>query len=505
MSVSQIPPGAIEHLSAGEATVSVSNSFAFSKSSRNMRDGEKLLKFGNGNHFFENPWVAGDQSTRGRDGLGPYFNSNACQNCHFNDGRGNAGYAEPDSGELSYDFASLLIRVARSENIDATQQDLIDQSKLVNIGDSLVGRQLQQRAVNYVDTFTSEKPQVIQVQHEVDLAVSYTSKVETFADGFTVRLRIPKWHITNLLGEFDSNNIFSARLSPPMIGLGLLELIDSNDLLAREDMDDTNQDGISGRTNQVWSAESNRVVIGRFGWKAGQASLLEQSAGAFAEDMGLTSRFHQNENCLQQQDCLQAPSGTANTTNDYPDNPDHPYEVIDKTLDDIVFYTHHLAVPKRRNAYADSIQRGKELFMDLGCESCHTQSYVTGVDPDYPELSQQTIFPYTDLLLHNMGEDLADFTHMGQPFNDCKNVHGTPSAPRIEYQATVCEWRTPPLWGLGLSKVVNKKATFLHDGRAETILEAILWHGGEAEQSKQSVLQLNQQQRDDLLAFLNDL
>lgn len=283
----------------------------------------------------------------------------------------------------------------------------------------------------------------------------------------------------------------SARVAPPMIGLGLLSLIDEQLIISREDINDTNNDGISGKVNRVWSLDQEHTSAGRFGWKAGQPSLLEQSAGAFVNDMGLTNKLHQTENCLShQEDCLAAPNGNGDSTNDY------PYEVSDKILESIDFYSHHLSVPQRRNAYDDDVQRGKTVFMELGCQGCHVEQYTTQYSAEHPELSEQKIFPYTDLLLHDMGEALADFTQSGEPVGE---------EVLAEFQATAREWRTPPLWGLGRAKTVDPEATFLHDGRARTIMEAVLWHGGEAEPVKQKVLELTAQERDDLLAFLNDL
>jgi CxxC motif-containing protein (DUF1111 family) len=350
---------------------------------------------------------------------------------------------------------------------------------------------------------------VVNVLNEAELAVSYRSASATFADGSELALREPIWHMQTNFGEFDADSVFSARVAPPMIGLGLLELIDADDIFNQEDINDANGDGVSGKANRVWSLEEQAVVLGRFGWKAGQPNLIEQVAGAFGGDMGLTSRLQLEENCnAGRDDCLNAPSGTNRATPAMPDLTPDAYEVTDSALDKVNFYSHHLAVPERRGAYADDVQAGKALFFELGCESCHTQTYQTGSSSDFPELAEQTIFPYTDLLLHNMGEALADFDADSQPVNNCSNLHGDTtqtSAVKVEFQATACEWRTPPLWGLGLTKKVDPSATFLHDGRAVTIMEAVLWHGGEAEASKQRVLALSADQRDELLAFLNNL
>lgn len=465
----------IEHLGGGTASVKITTADAFSQRSANVQSVDKIAKFNIGDDFFENPWVAGSSSTSSRDGLGGLFNNNACQNCHIRDGRGHA----PAQG--SNNFSSILFRAARS-NISAAQTHDMQQAIITNVPDETVGGQLQQDAI-------------ANVQPEVELTVQYNYQNISFSDGFEVELRKPTWLFTNLYENdgymFNDDTIFSARVAPPMTGLGLLALISENDIIANQDINDADTDGISGKANYVWSIEQNQITIGRFGWKAGQPSLIEQAAGAFVNDMGLTSRLHTEESCLSHQlDCQDTPNGNGDSVESY------NYEVSDKILDAIAFYSSHLAVPQRRNAYAENVKRGKALFMNMNCQACHTESYTTQLDSDQPELSEQVIFPYTDLLLHNMGTDLADFTLNNQPA-----VEGV----LYENLATAREWRTPPLWGLGLTKTVDPQATFLHDGRARTIMEAVLWHGGEAEQAKQAVLLLNAQQRSDLLAFLQDL
>ena len=471
----------IEHLGGGDATVNHSGADAFSQNSANLTDIEKIKTFNLGDDFFQNPWVAGSASTSSRDGLGGLFNNNACQDCHIRDGRGHA--PNVSDTEEGTDFSSILLRAARS-NISAAEQDDMLNSRIANVPDSSVGGQLQHDSV-------------ANVTPEVELRVSYTPVTVTFEDGFEVELRKPIWHITSVYADqdptfdFNDDTVFSARVAPPMIGLGLLALIPEATIIAQEDVNDANNDGISGKANFVQSVANNNVQLGRFGWRAGQPSLLEQSAGAFVNDMGLTSRLHLNENCMpHQEDCLLTPNGNGDSVADY------DYEVPDTVLDAIGFYSAHLAVPQRRDAYSDPVQRGKALFNDLGCQQCHVERYETANSEEFPELSQQVIFPYTDLLLHDMGEDLADFTIDNEPVEN---------TVLTEFLANAREWRTPPLWGLGLAKAVDPEATFLHDGRARTILEAVLWHGGEAEQSKQSLLGLNEQERNDLITFLEDL
>jgi CxxC motif-containing protein (DUF1111 family) len=264
-----------------------------------------------------------------------------------------------------------------------------------------------------------------------------------------------------------------------MIGVGLLEAIDEVDILAWADPQDSNGDGISGRPNLVWSVEQQRPMLGRFGWKAGEPSIAQQSAHAFAGDIGISSPLAPDPwgDCTGREDtCRAAPHGAY---------ADKPYEVTPDMFDLLVFYSRNLAVPARRKVDDKLVLEGKRLFYESGCATCHRPKYVTRRDPALPEQSHQLIWPYSDLLLHDMGEGLAD----GRP----------------EALASGSEWRTPPLWGIGLTSTVSGHTRFLHDGRARNLLEAILWHGGEAEAAKQRVVAMSKAQREALLAFLNSL
>lgn len=472
-----LPTQPSERLSGGTASVVDASADAFSAHSSTMSDVDRIKEFNLGNDFFENPWVAGSASTSSRDGVGALLNNNACQDCHIRDGRGHApNVSATDDGT---DFSSILLKSARA-NIDPADRALMEQSLLAKVADSSVGGQLQHDAV-------------AGVPKEVDLRVSYTPVQIQFADGSALELRKPVWQLTsNYSGyDFDSDSVFSARVAPSMIGMGLLALIPEAEIIANQDVADSNGDGISGKANYVWSIAEQAVQLGRFGWRAGQPSVLEQSAGAFVNDMGLTSRLQLTDNCQPHQaECLASPNGNGDSVNSY------DYEVADSILDAVDFYASHLAVPVRRNVEDEQVQAGKALFNDAGCVACHIAHYQTSSSAAQPELSDQTIYPYTDLLLHDMGADLADFTRDNQPAD---------SAVLVEFLANAREWRTPPLWGLGLTKTVDPDATLLHDGRARTILEAIVWHGGEAEAAKQQVLQMTSEQRQQLLAFLNDL
>ena len=469
---SSIDPAA---LSAGTATIKTRLPSTFEQRSANLSGVRNIRAFNIGNDFFANPWVPSRASTSLRDGLGGLFNNNACQDCHIRDGRGQI----PDVVNKHEDrFASILIRTAKSD-LTPTQLTQIQHSQIANIGDSTIGGQLQHQATQGVTA-------------EASLDLSYTTFPISFADGYTVELRKPIWQLTsNHHNNFDSDTIFSARLAQPMIGLGLLSLIPEAEIIANEDIQDSNQDGISGKANRVWNKKAQSVTLGRFGWKAGQPTIEQQSAAAFINDMGLTSAIFPNENCLSHQtDCLAAMNGNGDSTRDY------HYEVSDNILERIVFYSSHLGVPIRKNTNDPQVRHGKQLFDQAQCSQCHIERFVTGESEKLPELAGQTIYPYTDLLLHDMGAGLADFTQSNQAAS---------AEIIVEFLATSREWRTPPLWGLGLTKIVNPESTFLHDGRARNILEAILWHGGEAENAKQQVLQFDQKERDALLAFLNDL
>ena len=470
----ELPPDA---LSAGEATVFSRLPSTFEQRSKNLTGVKNIRAFNIGNDFFANPWVPNRSSTSLRDGLGGLFNNNACQDCHIRDGRGQIHNVVNNKNEDR--FASILIRTSRAK-VTPEQHTAMLNSQIASIGDSSVGGQIQHQAIPNVTP-------------EASLDLHYKTLTTEFTDGYKVELRKPVWQFEqgNNTVNFDSDTIFSPRIAQPMIGLGLLSLIPEEHILRYADPEDTNNDGISGKANRVWNIENQQVALGRFGWKAGQPTIKQQAAAAFVGDMGLTSALFPQENCMPHQaDCLNAANGNGDSTRQY------PYEVSDKVLERVVFYSSHLGVPVRQNVNSRTVKLGKQLFNQAQCSSCHIEKFVTASSNTLSTLAEQTIYPYTDLLLHDMGEGLADFTRDNQ---------AAAQNTLVEYLATAREWRTPPLWGLGLTQVVNPKSTFLHDGRARTIMEAILWHGGEAETAKQQVLQFNAQEREAIIAFLESL
>jgi CxxC motif-containing protein (DUF1111 family) len=435
--------------SGGEGTVEKSDHNAFSLPQGNLSM-TKRLDFSVGNSFFRNPWVIAPSSTDARDGLGALFNTNSCQGCHIKDGRGHP----PQLGEASI---SLFLRLAVPADPEK-DAEMLEQNGFVP--HPVYGSQLQTAAV------PGFKP-------EAELVIDWTRREEILADGTSVTLREPNYRIENpQYGPLPADLLISPRVAPPMIGLGLLQNIPAEQILAAADPDDSDKDGISGKANRVWDKSAKASVLGRFGWKASEPTVMQQSMGAFAGDMGLTSTLSPLTDCTPNQGCDAVPHGGGP-------------EVSDEVAGFIDFYASSLAVPARRNMDDPVVVDGAKLFNENQCAACHTPRHVTGEAPGRPDLSHQTIWPYTDLLLHDMGPKLAD--------------------GRDEFRADGNEWRTPPLWGIGLAQQINPRSGFLHDGRAETLEQAVLWHGGEAQASADRYRAMSAQERAALIRFLESL
>ncbi|WP_224245860.1 di-heme oxidoreductase family protein [Hyalangium gracile] len=365
-------------------------------------------------------------------GLGPLYNNNSCNGCHLRNGRG-----MPVMGP-GPQRTQLLVRVSLPDGTPSHPNGAVPVPGL--------GTQIADQAV-YGAT------------PEASVVLSWEESGGTYADGTAYSLREPRIQITPSDGApLSSGMLTSLRLPPPVFGLGLLEAVTDSTLRAMEDPSDRNKDGISGRLNIVWDTQAGALVPGRFGLKANSPSLLQQSADAYFNDMGVTSPLNPE--------------------------PDGTYDLPRETLEAAVFYSQSLAVPARAALEDAEVQRGEELFRSLGCEHCHRETLETGMHA-VAELAHQTIHPYTDLLLHDMGEGLAD----GRP----------------DGAADGQEWRTAPLWGLGLTQTVLPYAGYLHDGRARTLEEAILWHGGEAERSRERFRKLSSPERAALVKFLGSL
>nr|WP_299038406.1 di-heme oxidoredictase family protein [uncultured Psychrobacter sp.] len=457
----------------GDTGITITSSESYSKPSSNLtasRKGDFFI----GNAFFKQPWVVAPASTDSRDGLGALFNVAACQSCHVKDGRGHAPMTSEDDAD------SLLIRLAMPATTDEERQQL-GNSLIEKIVHPIYGGQLQDRGIQGVPA-------------EAQVTVTWTDKPVTFADGHIETLRAPTFELTHPgYGDFDDELMVSPRVALPMIGLGLLEQIPDADIKKQADSEDRNNDGIRGTFNWVMDPQTGKTALGRFGWKAGQTKLLTQNQSAFNEDMGLTSRIRPNESCTPLQTaCLNATTGA-----DDQGDGKSPVEVSDEVARFVEFYTRNLAVPHRRDADSELVLAGKKRFYEIGCQSCHTPRYeLPKTDDDHLEQHGQVIYPYTDLLLHDMGDDLADRTIAGAL---------PPKDAQVEFLANSYQWRTPALWGIGLAQTVDPQATFLHDGRARTLMEAVLWHGGEAQSQQQTVLKLDKQGRAELNAFLKSL
>ena len=427
----------------GDTTAFTITRNAFGLPARNLERDQRRT-FAVGNSFFRQNWVTAPASTAGRDGLGPTFNAQSCSSCHTLDGRGKP----PDDA-------------------DDPERGLLFRLSIPGPGphgapnpDPIYGGQLQDRSV-------------LLTPAEGRMIVEYRELPGLFDDGEAYSLRAPAYEIGDrAFGPLHPEVMLSPRVAPVVVGMGLLEAIPEAHILSLADPDDADGDGISGRPNMVWDVQRGEFVPGRFGWKANQPTVEQQTAGAFLGDIGITSPLFPEENCPEaQRECLETLNGGS---------PEIPHERFAK----VVFYTQTLAVPAMRNIDDPQVARGARLFAKAGCNACHTQSHTTGEHP-IGAVSHQTIYPYTDLLLHDMGEGLADGA--------------------TDFDASGREWRTPPLWGIGLVETVNKHTMFLHDGRARNLVEAILWHGGEAEESKEEFKGFTKAERDALMKFLESL
>ncbi len=429
--------------SGGDTTVEDTTRDAFARSAANLPV-EQLRDFTFGNKMFNTNWVVAPASVKTLDGLGPLFNRVSCSSCHFKDGRGEP----PRSNEEG--MQSMLVRLS------VPGQDTHGGPK----PHPAYGLQLNERGIPGV-------------RGEGRAEVHYEEITGHYADGTAYSLRKPRYVFTDLAyGALGDDILFSPRVAPAVFGLGLLEAVPEADIISRADADDRDHDGISGRPNYVFDSQTQSRKIGRFGWKANTASLRSQDADALQGDIGITSAVHPGQNCMEAQTaCNKAPGGG---------NP----EISDMQLDKLEFYSRTLAVPARRDVNDPQIRQGAALFAQAQCSACHTPQLRTG-EAAVPQLAHQDIQPFTDLLLHDMGEELAD----GRP----------------DFEASGREWRTAPLWGIGLVETVNRHHTFLHDGRARNLEEAILWHGGEAEAARGRFMRMSAQERTALLEFLSSL
>lgn len=426
-------PELSERLNAGgETTVFIADGTAFENPSANLTAAQ-IDDHDAGDEEFDVEFDLAGTATS--PGLGPRFNHNQCSACHPADGR----------ADFPIDLAApggLLYRVSMGND--------------PNTGPIAVpnyGKQAQNQSIPGIAP-------------EFDYKVEWEEITETLADGTVVDLHKPTFTYENPYSPITSDIQISPRIGPPVIGLGLLEAIPENDILALADETDQDGDNISGKANYVINPENGMRELGRFGWKANTSTLKVQTAAAYNDDMGITSDIF--------------PMDEVN--DGFPDDPEISAEVVRL----VTFYTQTLAVPAPRNIEDESVRKGAAIFESIQCASCHVPKQRT-LEASIDALANQTIWPYTDMLLHDMGEGLSD--------------------NRADFLATETEWKTRPLWGIGLTGLVSENGNthLLHDGRARSIMEAILWHGGEAQPSKDKFKILNTEEREDLLAFINSL
>jgi CxxC motif-containing protein (DUF1111 family) len=494
-------PDGLEHLSGGDATTMLSNNEAFSRRPQDIAKNFKLDgMFTSGDHLFRTPLK----------NIGPLLNTSSCQGCHLNDGRGVVPSSENET------FSSMLVKIG----------------DVLGAKDPIYGDQIQTFSVQ---SFTTSDHQSGLAQHDAGIegglrgeahaAVSYSEVQGQYTDGTVYSLRKPSYRFNQLsYGPFTQDIRFSARVAPQVFGVGLLEAIPAEHILALADPNDDDKDGISGRVSMVQNVATGTTDIGRFAYKAQTPSVLQQVAAAFNGDMGITSSLFPEESCtLAQLGCLARAAQETHMTDGV--------DVSDEVLAMVEFYNRTLAVPARRGydvasqTWQDEIVQGRSIFMQIGCASCHTPRHITekaaasvlgqvglhGLTKNAAPidvLSEQQIFPYTDLLLHDMGGACEVKVEPQQCLaENCVYVQSCEGLADglVQGDAGPSEWKTPPLWGLGLVQVVNANATFLHDGRARTIEEAVLWHGGESLDSLNQFKQLSSVKRQQMLDFLGSL
>ncbi|MBG6174640.1 CxxC motif-containing protein (DUF1111 family) [Labrenzia sp. EL_208] len=435
------------------------NRDAFSHSNANLTF-EEQHDFKVGNGLFKKLWTSSPSSTRASDGLGPLYNARSCQGCHLKDGRGRP----PRPGD---EAVSLFLRLSIPPQTEE-QQLALAARKILRVPEPVYGGQFQAFAV-----------QGLPGEGRFDIG---TQDIEVHMNGGeTAILQKPVYQIRDLgFGDMHPDTMISPRVAPPMIGLGLLQAIHPGDLERLADPEDLDGDGVSGRISRVRDPETDELTIGRFGWKASNPSIRTQTAGAFSGDIGISTpdRPDNYGDCTElQTECRALPHGEQVTLG--------VSEAPDPVMDLVTFYSENLAVPMRRDVDDPVVLKGKQVFYETGCAKCHQPKYVTGRNAANPAHRFQLIWPYTDLLLHDMGEGLAD----NRPVGDANGR----------------EWRTPPLWGIGLTETVNNHTRFLHDGRARNLLEAVLWHGGEAKAARDTVVAMPPENRQALIRFLESL
>ncbi len=425
-------------------------------------DAKQAELFALGQKMFNNRW-AFFWFENAEFGRGPTSNAQACTTCHANNGRGLA----PATAH------------ARQTGVDGTVRDHhitvpFEPAPNMVIRISLKGADAHGGPRPHPDY--GDQLQIFGVKGVVpaegQFSIEWREQVSTLADGDQVRLRSPVITITDLAyAPLGDDAMIAARLAPPLVGLGLLEAVPDETILALAAREPVA--GIRGKANRVWDESQRKTVLGRFGLKANHGSIREQVAIAFLNDIGLSSPVYPDQNCPPVQAVCKEQMVAGKP------------EITARRLDATELYIRAVTVPARRRIDDPQVRHGEALFAQAHCPICHVPELRTGDAASLPQLAGQTIRPYTDLLLHDMGEGLAD----GRP----------------DFLAGANEWRTPPLWAIGLSETVNGANAFLHDGRARNFTEAVMWHSGEAEASREAFRNFSREDRAALLSFLTSL
>lgn len=444
----------IEPRSGGMTTSFNDSADAFAKTARNINSRERVV-FAHGTDVFDAYWTADPDDEFG--GLGPDFDTVACALCHVNDGRGMGPAAEGPLPE------GMITKLA-TDDLDTSER---------------FGSQITRQHVEGTP--------------EAQVSVVYEEVPGEFADGETYSLRRPTYIVDAGDGEpLAGDAVLGVRQAPQLSGMGLLELLPEEEIDALADPDDEDGDGISGRLSKATDLLTDTAKLGRFGWNASVPTIEQQAATALAGDMSLTSRYFPGDDCFDGAACERSgmPTTSRWIVSDQgsrgPEEPDEDtaWEVTDEQLFELTIYTMGLGVPAIRDVEDPEVLRGRDLFEDAGCASCHTGGFTT--ERGYMQgLSNQSVNPFTDLLLHDMGDELGDVTVAGD---------------RVP-----TEWRTPPLWGIGLVETVNGHTTFLHDGRARSLAEAVLWHGGEGEAAREAYRTMDADDRAAVIRYLASL
>ena len=437
-------------LSAGTFTIERFDKTAYSEPAPVLNNKQRQL-FMAGRNVFHRLW-ASVNSLNGDWGLGPTFIADRCSVCHVNVGRGSPPASRDEQ------LVSMLVRLS-IPGVDEHGGP----KPHPNYGDQFQNRSLDGRHVDFAYAGAAVPP-------EANLYLDWEERTVSFADGETAALRKPSLRIEGLnFGSLGAEIMTSVRIAQPMVGMGFLEAVPEQTLLALAQRQKAQ--GFDGRPNYVWDAVNKRTALGRFGWKANQPSLKQQTAAAALGDMGVASALFPDQNCPPVQEiCARHLPGNVP-------------EIIGHEIETVEIWLRGLAVPARRNMADPEVRRGGEVFAEAQCAACHVPEMKTAEKfPALPQLANQTFHAYTDLLLHDMGDDLAD----GRP----------------DFKAGPRDWRTPPLWGLGLSQIVSGSTAMLHDGRARNVAEAILWHGGEAERSRDAFRNMSKTDREALVKFV---